>query len=65
MFKNEQRIATTELFTQYKVWCQENLYKAKGRNNFLAEVKETKLFENKLYDGYDYFRRRLPEDGTF
>lgn len=65
MFKNEQRIATTELFTQYKVWCQENLYKAKGRNNFLAEVKETQLFENKLYDGYDYFRRRLPEDGTF
>lgn len=65
MFKNEQRIATTELFTQYKVWFQENLYKAKGRNNFLAEVKETKLFENKLYDGYDYFRRRLPEDGTF
>lgn len=65
MFKNEQRIATTELFTQYKVWCQENLYKAKGRNNFLAEVKETQLFENKLYDGYDYFRRKLPEDGTF
>lgn len=66
MFRDGQKISRTEFYTQYKIWCQENLYKAKGRNRFLAEVRETNLFEEKLYDGYDYIRRRQQlEDGTF
>lgn len=53
-----QSIDRPEFYSQYKVWCVENGYKAKGRNRFYAEVEETGLIDIKYADGYPKLRRK-------
>lgn len=52
-----QNIDRPELYTEYKNWCSECNYRAKGRNNFYKELRETGLVEEKLHDGYPKVRR--------
>ena len=53
-----QSIDRPEFYSQYKVWCVDNGYKAKGRNRFYAEVEETGLIDIKYADGYPKLRRK-------
>ena len=51
MLQKGQKIDRPEFYQEYKVWCSDNGYKAKGRNKFYTEVEETKLFDIRYKDG--------------